>query len=74
MVMCDSVTVYAFRYFDSSFERPVVAGFKATRAAIEQRWRGELIEGTAQQVDPEDLDAAGRYRRVATGWGELESR
>lgn len=44
-------------------------GFKATRRAIEGALGGEVVEGTAEQVDAEDLDALGRYMRVPTGWG-----
>ena len=31
----------------------------------------EALEATAEEVAPDALDAQGRYRRVATGWGEL---
>jgi hypothetical protein len=29
------------------------------------------MEGTAELVDAEALDEQGRFRRVATAWGEL---
>ncbi len=67
----DTVTVYAFRVLDPSAEFPRIAGFKAPREAIERRYGGEVLEGTAEQVSAHELDREGRYRRVATGWGEL---
>ena len=66
-----TVTVYAFHLPEPSLECPSIAGFKAPRDAIESRFGGEVLEGTAESVPADELDAEGRYRRVATGWGEL---
>jgi hypothetical protein len=68
----DPVTVYSFMTFDDSVEMGQVAPFKATREAVASHFGGLVLEGTAQQVDASDLDASGRLRRVATGWGALE--
>ena len=65
------VTVYAFLMLDESVETPAVAPFKATREAIVSRYAGQVLEGTAEQVDADALDARGRLVRVATGWGDL---
>ncbi len=72
MVMSDTVTVYSFLVFDGGPETAQVAGFKATREAIERVYGGQVVEGTAQEVDPSELDSRGRYRRIATGWGALD--
>jgi hypothetical protein len=52
----ETVTVFNFRIVDGG--EFAVAPFKATR-------------GTEQVVDRDELDRHGRYRRIATGWGEL---
>ncbi len=65
------VTVYNFRILDSGFESAPVSTFKATRQAILDVFGGDLIEGTEERVSPDELDANGSYRRLATGWGEL---
>lgn len=65
------VTVYAFLMLDDSVETPAISPFKATRDAIVSRYAGQVLEGTAERVDAEVLDAQGRLVRVATGWGDL---
>lgn len=65
------VTVYAFMTFDGGVESEVLAPFKATRQVIQARFGGRVLEGTAQQVDADELDAQGRLARVPTGWGDL---
>jgi len=67
----ESVKVYSFRVFDVDANEHCVVGHKATRDAIVSRFGGEVLEGTGQEVSPAELDQHGRYRRVATGWGEL---
>jgi hypothetical protein len=67
----DLVTVYAFRHLDGGRETGFHATFKATREAILEVHRGQLLEGTQERVPPEALDGQGRYRRVPTGWGVL---
>jgi thiamine phosphate synthase YjbQ (UPF0047 family) len=65
------VTVFSFHTLESGFESSAVSTFKATREAIVQVHGGDVIEGTGQRVSVDELDTQGRYRRVATGWGEL---
>ena len=67
----DSVTVFSFRVFDPESREMQVASCKATRAAIGAMHLAELLPATAEDVPGDALDAQGRYRRVATGWGEL---
>lgn len=65
------VTVYNFRMLDSGFESAPVSTFKATRQAILDVFGGDPIDSTEERVARDELDAEGRYRRRATGWGEL---
>lgn len=65
-------TVYAFACLDHGVELSSVAPFKATREAIEQRFAGQVLEGTAERVDPDELDAWGCYVRRPTGWRALD--
>ena len=65
------VTVYSFRELHTGYESPSVSRFKTTLEKIRTEFGGDPIEGTAQLVSVEDLDADGRYCRVATGWSEL---
>lgn len=66
-----TVAVYNFRDVSRGFELAEVSPFKATRDAIVQRFRGDPIDSTEEWVDADELDAQGRYRRIATGWGSL---
>jgi hypothetical protein len=66
-----TVKVYSFRVFDINANGLRVAKHKATRDAIVSRFGGEVLEGTAQDVPSAELDEQGRFRRIATGWGEL---
>lgn len=66
-----TVTVYAFRTPEAGLEGFGIARFKAPREAVVSRYHGEVLEGTAEEVPVAELDAEGRYRRIATGWGEL---
>ncbi len=66
------VKVYNFWTYDKGTESPALAPYKATREAIAQLWFGKVADGTEQVVTFADLDAKGRYRRIATGWGELQ--
>ena len=67
----DMVTVYSFRVFDEGSRDWRIAPHKASREVIVERFRGEVLEGTAHEIAPDDLDEQGRFRRLATGWGEL---
>lgn len=68
----DAVKVFSFRAFDAAANEMRIVNFKATREAIVRRFDGEVLEGTGHCVAPGELDDQGRYRRVATGWGELD--
>lgn len=67
-----TVTVYNFRIFELDAESYHIANFKAPRHLITERFRGDVLEGTAEQIDASELDAQGRYRRIASGWGALD--
>jgi hypothetical protein len=66
-----TVVVHSFRCFDIDLGTELVPPFKATRHAIEHRFGGEALEITAEAVDPSELDAEGRWFRVASGWASL---
>ena len=68
----DTVTVYSFRVFETDAETYQVAPFKAPRHLITERFRGDVLEGTGEEIGADELDAHGRYRRIATGWGALD--
>jgi flagellar biosynthesis/type III secretory pathway ATPase len=72
MHQAHKVTVYGFVDLTHGVEGAVVAPFKATRTAIDTRFIGRVLEGTAQQVDADELDEHGRWQRLPTGWGELQ--
>jgi hypothetical protein len=65
-----SIAVFNFRLAEGHHENRHVAPYKATLERI-QALGGEPMPGTEEYVAAEDIDAKGRYRRVATGWGEL---
>ena len=65
------VTVYNFSQFELGSDTPVVSGFKAQRQAIAKVFKGQVLEGTGEEVPTSELDEEGRFRRVATGWGSL---
>jgi hypothetical protein len=65
------VTVYNFSQFEIGSDTPVVSGFTAQRQAIARIFKGQVLEGTAEEVPESELDQDGRFRRVATGWGSL---
>lgn len=65
------VTVYNFSQFEIGSDTPVVSGFKAQRQAIAKVFRGQVLEGTGEEVPESELDQEGRFRRIATGWGSL---
>lgn len=65
------VLVYAFQAYDMRTGDHETALFKAPLPWIE-RTGGKALQGTAEAVPREALDAQGRYRRVATGWGALD--
>jgi len=67
----ETVKVYSFRVFDSDMGAMRHAAYKASRDTIASHLGGEVLEGTEQEVLSSELDEHGRYRRLATGWGEL---
>jgi hypothetical protein len=44
------VTVYNFSQFEVGSDTPVVSGFKAQRQAIARIFKGQVLEGTAEEV------------------------
>lgn len=73
MKTADQVTVFNFSQFESGSDMPVVSTYKATRDTIVNTLRCQVLEGTGEEVSRHALDGRGRFRRVATGWGELPS-
>jgi hypothetical protein len=65
-----TVTVYSYRILDHGVEMARQARFKATRERIAASAQAQILEGTAEDVPESELDAQGRYCRIATGWGE----
>ena len=61
---------YAFRCFDVNAGCVLAPPFKAILRAIEQTFHGQQLSLSAEWVDAWDLDAEGRWFRLATGWGE----
>jgi hypothetical protein len=66
-----SAVVFHFLTYEYGHESPRVSTFKATLDAIRRHFRGLPLDGTAEAVAPGELDAMGRWRRQATGWGDL---
>ncbi|KNZ33711.1 MAG: hypothetical protein AD742_04590 [Methylibium sp. NZG] len=66
------VTVYNYLSFDGTQRSPFPAPYKAPRDRIETALNGKVLEGTAETVLASQLDHEGRYRRRATGWGDLD--
>ena len=71
MAIDSTVTVYSFRTYDAATKSHVLAKFKAPRELIATRFKGDVLEGTEEIIDASALDREGRFRRIATGWGEL---
>ncbi len=72
MQAVETVTVYSFRVYGMEPEGYQIAPFKAPREVIERDYGGEVLPGTALEIEPESLDGQGRYRRIATGWGAFD--
>ena len=71
MAIDSTVTVYSFRTYDETTRSLELARFKAPRELIATRFKGQVLEGTEEVIEASALDREGRYRRIATGWGEL---
>ena len=71
MKTSDFVTVFNYSQFELGSDAPAVSSYKATRETIVTELKREVMEGTGEVVPLHALDGKGRYRRVATGWGEL---
>jgi hypothetical protein len=65
------VQVFSFRFIEHPLENFHLAGYKATREAIESVG-GELLPGTRQEVPLSEVDALGHYRRINSGWADLD--
>lgn len=66
-----TVTVYFFQTLEGGTETAQMAAYKTTREQINAMHSARILEGTGEQVPKSELDPQGRYRRIATGWGEL---
>jgi hypothetical protein len=66
-----TIKVYNFSTFVRTTGVWEQAPYKATRESIAQLG-GNVLEGTAESIETTLLDGAGRYRRVPTGWGDLD--
>ena len=66
----ERVTVFNYRVFDFRAGATQLSKFKASREVIAS-FRGEVLEGTSEEVSRAELDERGRFRRVPKGWGEL---
>ena len=66
-----TVTVYSFRVQEFLPESATLSTLRAPRELIQHKFKGQVLEGTGEQVPVSELDAEGRHRRIATGWGEL---
>jgi len=64
-----TVTVYNYWVLDGSNDHRHVSLAKATLETIQHVLRCEPLLGTAQDVEPDALNAEGLYQRRATGWG-----
>jgi hypothetical protein len=71
MTSSEFVTVFNYSQYELGSDVPAVSTFKATRETIVTELRREVMEGTGEVVPTHALDNKGRFRRVATGWGEL---
>ena len=63
-----NVTVYSFDVCDADGRCYMPS--KATREETTARYRGQVIEGTAEVVPLSELDGEGHYRRWGEGWTE----
>ncbi len=66
-----SVTVYNFRLLGVARDGPKLSPHKATRRTILHALKGEVIEGTAEEVDAALVDCEGVYRRISTSCIDL---
>jgi hypothetical protein len=71
MTEADQVHVFNFRLMEGHPENQRLAPFKATRARI-RALGGDLLPATRQSVPADELDEEGRYRRVPSGWADLD--
>jgi len=69
-----TVTVYSFWVQEFLPESATLSTFKASREQIQNKLKGQVLEGTGEQVLVSELDSQGRLRRIATGWSELARR
>jgi hypothetical protein len=67
----DPAKILSFHVFDIEAGASRLSKYKAACDVIADAFGGEVAERTGQDVSPTELDEQGRYRRIATGWGEL---
>lgn len=66
----NTVTVYGYLLRMPSSSAHHTWRHKAPRQVIVERFKADVIEGTAEEVPASELDSEGRFCRRATGWGE----
>ena len=64
-----TVTVYNYWVADGSSDHCHVSPAKAPLETIEKVLRSSPLMGTAQEVESQELDQEGSWRRRAIGWG-----
>ena len=67
-----TIEAFSFRMFDIQADEMRLSKFKAPPDVIASELLGQVLEGTEETVSRANLDGNGRYRRVATRWGELK--
>ena len=60
------LTVYSYRNYDAANDTNDIRPVKATAEAIE-RFKGTIVEGTAETIDASILDGQGVYRPEWSG-------
>ena len=56
-------TIYSYKKYSIEKGETLLAPHKATKEAIEQ-FEAELIEGSAEEIEIDKLDADGRYTKT----------
>lgn len=66
-----TLSVFSFRVYDPHLRRAEIAPYKATTERIVEL-AGEALEGTEEQVLPQEVDLLGCHGRTHSQWMELE--
>jgi len=71
MSECKKGTVYRLQVSEFSRGSVTLATFKASRGKTQQKFKGQVLKETGDQVLVSELDPERRHRCAAAGWGEL---